>query len=330
MLHSRRPAFTLIELLVVIAIIAILIGLLVPAVQKVREAAARTQCTNNLKQIGLALHAYHDTAKTLPPGGIQSPAGGYGHSWWIFILPYFEQGNIYNKFDKKGGANNSTGSTHTGLVYTGTNTDNGALISSKDLAILQCPSTPLPKWVLVGSTPGSGVISATYIGISGATNHSSTIDRDGETYEHAGKGQVSRGGVLVSAVTCRLLAITDGTSNVLMVGEQSDFCVNSAGAKLDCRSDFGHGFSMGPGGPGEYRNWNITSVRYAIGDKTWENKGVGEVYYGQNRPLLSAHSGGVMGLFCDGSVRFLSQSLSIASVYKICNRDDGNPSEAID
>ena len=316
--HSR--GFTLIELLVVIAIIAILIGLLLPAVQKVREAAARMRCQNNLKQVGLGLHNYHQVYGTLPPGGHSVPniPNGYGHSFWILLLPYMEQENLYKKLDLNG-----TTDSNTGLVYTGRNVANGAALSDKFIPTYVCPSSPLPKFVLVGSTPGLGVMATTYVGLNGAVDHPSTVNKDGEPYPHYGTGLVSKGGGLLSITAKKLTEISDGTSSTMAVAEQSDFCVSSTGGKVDCRSDFGHSFAMGPGNAIENRNWNLTSVRYKINDKTWENRGVNSTYYGQNRPLQSAHSGGISSVFFDGSVRFLADSMALQTLYNISNIDDG-------
>jgi len=149
------------------------------------------------------------------------------------------------------------------------------------------------------------------------------LNRDSEGYEHSGKGQISRGGVLVSHEDHKLSEITDGTSNTIIVAEQSDYCLNSSKAKVDCRSDFGHSFAMGPGPEAENRHWNLTTVRYGVNDKIWENKGVGDTYYGTNRPLQSVHPGGIMVLLGDGGVRLLTQSVTLTNLYNLTNRDDG-------
>jgi len=314
----RRSAFTLIELLVVIAIIAILIGLLLPAVQKVREAAARAKCQNNLKQLGLAIHNYHDTHGSLPSGGEGSPTGGYGPSWMVFILPYVEQANILNRMDLTG----SGGQVHTGLFYW--HAVNGAAANGAKISTFVCPSTTLTDMMAIAGTCPQGVQRPTYVGIAGAIDHSTAINY-GANQQHSPSGIVAAGGVLTLNTINRsrtLLSITDGTSNTMAVGEQSDFCGNASGAKLDGRSDFGHTFMMG-GIDGDRRTWNITTVRYKINDRTWENAGVGDVHYGQNRPLISPHSGGVNCTLADGSVRFVRDTLDLPTLYNLCNRDDG-------
>ena len=154
MRHAK--GFTLVELLVVIAIIGVLIALLLPAVQQAREAARRMQCSNNLKQIGLALHNYHETFESLPMGN--SSYQDWGISWMPALLPYVEQGALYDKFDFD----------TLGANYGYSNQCNNLGNDAKTLIdVFMCPSSPLPKRV---TSTCAGSMVASYVGISGAAN----------------------------------------------------------------------------------------------------------------------------------------------------------------
>jgi prepilin-type N-terminal cleavage/methylation domain-containing protein/prepilin-type processing-associated H-X9-DG protein len=201
---ARRSAFTLIELLVVVAIIAVLIGLLLPAVQKVREAAARVQCKNNLKQIGLGFHNYHGTYGTFPSGfvsqaaSVDGPSLGPGWGWGAYLLPYIEQENLFRRID------------FTKQIQDPANAQ--ARVTS--LRVFRCPSDgPLSDTVTVkdsASNPICDVAFGNYVGMAGV-------------YEVSGYPDTSNGapGVLLRNSKVRITDIADGSSNTAFVGERA-------------------------------------------------------------------------------------------------------------
>jgi prepilin-type N-terminal cleavage/methylation domain-containing protein len=331
-IEMRRRGFTLIELLVVIAIIAILIALLLPAVQQAREAARRTQCKNNLKQIGLGLHNYHDIFNMLPPGVLASSVGGWGTSWYMRILPQIDQAPLYSQITFSGAHH---GWTAGDLAGSPEGRSNGQALANASISWAICPSSPLEA---KRDTGNFRTTITQYHGISGATT--------GNGYTVAAANQaLSSGGIITgtgSLVAGRSIGfkdMTDGTTNVMVVGEASNFvwtAAPAAGGTKTVPVNGTHGILMGtstlstveasPGGSFE-RLFNLTTVRYApnapaVPSDTASWPGTGD-NFGPNNPLSSAHTGGAQVLLGDGSARFISDNIDMLTLRRLAVRNDG-------
>lgn len=325
---SDRRGFTLVELLVVIAIIGILIALLLPAVQAAREAARRSSCLNNLKQLALALHNHHDIKQVFPPGSPPDiapwKAGGtadanYGSNWKVWILPFIEQSSLYNQWQFYGGSG----------YY---NTNNRALIYELFISVYRCPSTPFP----IFSTRWHRGMYTSYTAVSGSVN-------DPGVYNVNPSNIVSDHGILGYKSQVTMGMISDGTSNTILVGEQSNH-LRDANGGIVLGAAYGGTVgipitAMGPdmwqvgvpmSGTNEY--YNITTIRYAINQGGWASNPSGGGYNPgggvcdnvcNNIPLSSGHPGGCNVALADGSVRFLSNTTDLNVLFYAASRDDG-------
>lgn len=285
-----RRGFTLIELLVSIAIIAVLIALLLPAVQQAREAARRTQCRNNLKQIGLALHNYHDNFQTLPPGwigvtsGQPDVSGINGWSWAARLLPQLDQGPLSNSIN----FNLQVGSA------------SNAIPRTTPLPVYRCPSDVGPdKWtipVVNTTTPLADLASATYAGVFG-------------------KDEVDNCNTLASGVPCnsdglfflnsrvRFADVTDGLSNTLAVGERMTRSANG---------------------------WLYTWAGVVSGGDNPICRFLGDTDVTPNNSLVrmdefaSYHTGGAQFVLGDGAVRFISTNIDLGVYRNLASRAAGD------
>ena len=335
---AGRRGFTLIELLVVIAIIAILIALLLPAVQQAREAARRSTCKNGLKQIGLALHNYHEIFNSFPPGYISQPGNtagvSNGFSWAAMILPQLEQGPLFQRF-------NFSQALWTGVQNDATLNQNADLITNI-LPVFQCPSDNRESLQNVtgamptatGGTPQFA--RSSYVGVFGAGSLDSATPANNPSLQATGTGsQVvaptsnAPDGTFYRNSKVGFRNLTDGTSNIVMVGET---CYgNTAWVGL-----------VPVGTPEAGVGTPTTIATYILADAAADGDPNSPVASGTGRPInrlngnvaepvrtggdfSSRHTGGAQFLLGDGSVRFISENLSTLLFMNLCRVNDGNP-----
>jgi prepilin-type N-terminal cleavage/methylation domain-containing protein/prepilin-type processing-associated H-X9-DG protein len=310
----RRGGFTLIELLVVIAIIAVLIGLLLPAVQKIREAANRMKCANSLHQISLAAHSYHDANNRFPTGlhTVETIGGRYanGTCWEVELLPYFEQENL--RWDYGDFRNNVAGGRNA--------------TTAQVLQVLLCPSDPLPDTVwFVDPSP----LAPQYAYARGFYGLSSYGGNSGTKSLHP----ASEDGIFSQDSSIRLADVRDGTSSTFLFGERShrDPEFDRLALTVDPLHPLGSFgkwasvFYMGGGSLADCLLSTPVPINYRVPAGTSVGEFQGPTGAMNNRwcAFGSGHPGGANFAFADGSVRFLSEGIPLDTLQALSTRAGG-------
>lgn len=310
--HGRRSGFTLIELLVVIAIIAILISLLLPAVQQAREAARRSTCKNNLKQIGLALHNYHETYGMFPIGGTGDRDLPPRVSWQVRILPYVDQATLYNQIDMSGATASAVQATLA----------DGRIVREIPMTIYTCPSDPYNQ-------PRGGYAQCNYAGSMGSQSAPSGSSACspfqvyalkstlyGKTLLKGGiSGMISRNGASI-----RIADVLDGSSNTIQVGETLPSCLDAdrgswSYAQSTCNAET---MTLTP------INEFTTCDQLGPSRRITNSACTAHTQWNYSLGFKSMHAGGAHFLMVDGAVRFLSENIDHADTFQhLGDRADG-------
>ena len=293
--HSRR-AFTLIELLVVIAIIALLVSLLIPAVQQARESARTTQCRNNMKQVMLAFHGYHDLYAGFPNRySLNGSTLNSGHGWGLKLLPYIEQGNLYKTWNQ-------------GKSFF--DPENAAVTNIAVPSYL-CPTAGSPRTMDVssGTTTTSTGIAGDYV-----VFHQITTTGSGATCINCNTAAPKTAGTVTP-----ISSITDGLSNTVMMSEQAG------------RPDYyiGRDKQATTSGLTNPKFWGCWAAYQSVTFQGWNAStppGAGGTYSmnrSNSQGIYSFHQSGAMFGMCDGSARFVSESVPMAILIGLATRNDG-------
>ena len=317
--YLRIRGFTLIELLVVIAIIAILIALLLPAVQQAREAARRSQCKNNLKQIGLALHNYNETHSVFPYAGANGAdccgatrPNVTNHTGWLYLLPYLDEAALYNQFNFEAATGHEFYSTSLAaacsapsyLAGGGSVSSGNANLSTQRLEVLLCPSDDgQPFYPSTSTRYGCGVARSV------RTNYGFSV------YDHDrcgwwGTQAVADRHMFGMNSSCRVRDVKDGMSNSVAVCETTREVYDGETSSWACVHHYGLGVTLD-------KSRGINNLSWSTNPRIPGN-------LGQAGDAGSAHMGGVHVLLADGAVRFLNENTDLTLCRNLAHISDGN------